>query len=146
MSYILKKGNFKKPEDRRWLYECGHCHSDFLVESADMFPVRKVPTTTDDSAYTGAGTVSYYYLICPVCGKASGHLDYDWITEGYIREAKLVEPAYANKVTVSDYDGVEYTYSLGSEDEVYKLAEYIPDFKFPVKKVPYDEWARSKKE
>ena len=134
MSYILKKGNFKKPEDRRWLYECDHCHSDFLVETKDI-----IAASRSEDIGKPSGKVSYFYLFCPVCGKASGHLDEDWITEGYIREAKLVEPAYVNKVTITDYDGVEYTYSLESEKDVYKLAEYIPGFKFPEKKVPYDD-------
>lgn len=130
MGFVLKKCNFKKYEDRRWLFECGQCKSDFLFSYKDLHTI----SPTEENNY-----ISGDYVICPVCGAPSHKLAEDWLSEGYIRGAKLIEPAYIRKVMITNYDFVETTYSLESDSEVYKLADYIPGFEFPVKEDPYEE-------
>lgn len=112
--FVLKKGSFTPVEDRRWLFECGHCHSDFLLSCSDFIHV-----TTDTKSYT--------YIICPVCGKNSIDIDPYWMDEGYIRSAEEFE---GNVVSITDYDDTKLIYEFDSMNDIYELGEYIPGFKF----------------
>lgn len=118
MSIVLKKGNFKKPKDRRWLFECGHCHSDFAFAEDDIH----VWEPTKENNYK-----SGCYVICPVCGKDTPSLSKDWITEGYVREIKQIDQ---ERISVTDYDGVETIYTFESEKDLYAVAEFFPGFEF----------------
>lgn len=97
---VLKKKVLLPKEAKRWLFECGNCHSELLLKEEDF------ETYTDPNL-----TPTSKFVKCPVCDRSSFDIDEDWIRNGAIKDIAL-DNLYGTKVlTVVDYDNKPYLYA-----------------------------------
>lgn len=106
---VLKKKVFLPESAKRWLFECGNCHSEMLLKEED-FETYTYPNLT----------ITSKFVKCPVCGRSSYDIDEDWIRDGAIKDIVL-DNLYGTKIlTVTDYDNKLYLYApaLGIDCEL----------------------------
>jgi len=104
MSIVLKKMALPK-ESKLWLFECGECHSEFLLKEDDFiigYPLDAPPL---------------YECNCPVCGESSGILDTDWVKKGNIKDIRKND--FERRISVTDYDGQVTVYNFDSDAALY---------------------------
>lgn len=111
MSIVLKKMALPK-ESKLWLFECGECHSEFLLKEDDF--IKK-------DAYNEI----FYVCNCPVCGESSGVLDTEWAEKGNIKDIRKYD--YEETIAITDYDGEITTYRFKDKSMYYNAVAEIGD-------------------